>query len=312
MTRISALIPVVLPGGGGGGGFSLPYSVDFSTLGNGPLPSPWIGSTWEISSGVAINTPTDNEVDIGGAFTEWSDGKPVGWSAVGAGTITEDPADHARLQEKILYRAVPCDNRWVRFGMECTAAGSGSASLQWEWVEQHSFTAPEVWLSPARRVELTDMALSVEAGAGEDLTFDNARLFYLTGIFACLPESGATDVSVEVDFNAVANKWLGVVARADSTSAPTNYILGTISNGGSYMCKLYKCVDGVYTEIGSHSGAASGVLKLTCDGTSVELYLDESLKASATVDEVTINSNTIHGMFSIGGDSLDSFSCTSI
>ena len=39
-------------------GLALPYTVDFSSLGNGGLPSPWRGATWTILSGAATNTPT--------------------------------------------------------------------------------------------------------------------------------------------------------------------------------------------------------------------------------------------------------------
>lgn len=36
----------------------LPYSIDFSALADGALPSGWTGSTWAIASGKAVNTPT--------------------------------------------------------------------------------------------------------------------------------------------------------------------------------------------------------------------------------------------------------------
>lgn len=44
--------------GGGAGGISLPYTFDPSALSDGALPSPWVGNTFAVSSGVIVNTPT--------------------------------------------------------------------------------------------------------------------------------------------------------------------------------------------------------------------------------------------------------------
>jgi len=41
-----------------GGGFRVPYTIDFTALPDGALPSGLTGATWAISSGAAINTPT--------------------------------------------------------------------------------------------------------------------------------------------------------------------------------------------------------------------------------------------------------------
>ena len=44
--------------GGSGGGVALPYTFDPSALGDGALPSPWEHTTYTISSGKIVNTPT--------------------------------------------------------------------------------------------------------------------------------------------------------------------------------------------------------------------------------------------------------------
>jgi len=69
---------------------SLPYEIDFSILGDGVLPSPWVGSTWAISSGVVANTPTmGSELLTDGAVENWTDPNNLtSWSEFTAGTST--------------------------------------------------------------------------------------------------------------------------------------------------------------------------------------------------------------------------------
>ena len=79
---------------------NLPYSIDFTALADGPLPSEWLAPTWSISGSKAINVPTYTEMITNGDFTDWESGDPVGWTKGNFGgdaSLTEDPAGQARL-----------------------------------------------------------------------------------------------------------------------------------------------------------------------------------------------------------------------
>ena len=67
----------------GQGGFRLPYSVDFSTLSDGALPSKFTGATWAVVSGKAVNTPTlGGELVVNGNMESGS--PPSSWTALSA------------------------------------------------------------------------------------------------------------------------------------------------------------------------------------------------------------------------------------
>lgn len=76
---------------GRGGVSILPYSVDFSTLSDGALPSGWLGATWQISSGVAKNTPTLSGSELlsdPGLEATYTAGKCNSLTAAGSGSPT--------------------------------------------------------------------------------------------------------------------------------------------------------------------------------------------------------------------------------
>jgi hypothetical protein len=86
------------------GGIRLPYSLDFSALGDGDLPGEWTGATWAISSGVAVNTPTVGSEILtpNNDFSAWTGDNPDNWSIYSApedanNYVTENPAGQAQI-----------------------------------------------------------------------------------------------------------------------------------------------------------------------------------------------------------------------
>jgi hypothetical protein len=72
-------------------GFKLPYSIDFSTLSDGAIPTNWVGSTFTISGGKLINAPTDGGTLI--ANGDMETGNPPTGYAAGSSAILASVAD---------------------------------------------------------------------------------------------------------------------------------------------------------------------------------------------------------------------------
>mgnify|MGYP002075566857 CR=1 FL=1 len=73
--------------GAQGGGVSLPLNIDFNTLEDGPLPAPLTGTTWTVSGGRAVNTPTAGENVLTGGDME--DDPVTYWPATGTPATRE-------------------------------------------------------------------------------------------------------------------------------------------------------------------------------------------------------------------------------
>ena len=79
--------------GGGAASMPFPYSLDFSTLPDGPIPNWFKGGNFLVSSGKAVNTPTLTESLLNNAFANWSGDNPSNWSITpaedGSNYVTE-------------------------------------------------------------------------------------------------------------------------------------------------------------------------------------------------------------------------------
>jgi hypothetical protein len=102
---------------------------------------------------------------------------------------------------------------------------------------------------------------------------------------------------------------MGVVARADSLTNPQNFLMLVYVTPNNQVT-LFKCVNGVLTMVqqAAHTYADGGLIELRLNGTGYEAWYRNALKHSGTVDEATINNNTIHGLISPNGvNNADSF-----
>ena len=74
---------------------SLPYSADFSLLSDGALPEAWVGDTFSISSGKAVNsaTPASTLLTNGNFEGTFTSGLAASWGKYPAGTVVAESAD---------------------------------------------------------------------------------------------------------------------------------------------------------------------------------------------------------------------------
>lgn len=304
--------------------FSLPYSVDFSTLPDGPLPAPLAGGNWVISSAKAVNAPTLTEKILNGDFAAWTGGNADSWNRyIPAGcSVTESPAGEARFQGGEyfhLQQTVLSPSKWYQITSQCTAWTSGQVFV---WPEPNDPIV--IGMNQAETESYDGWMLSDNNGKFTlygavypvDLTMDNVSAKEITNTMALLPATLA-DATAVVGLNLDANvqRYAGLICRADNRVNPQNYIAVIMRRG---RIGIYKVVNGVRSaELAGGAppglGYADGLqLEARCTGTTIEAWYDHTQVASVTVNEPTINSNTIHGIFSTnGGNSLNSFFCHS-
>jgi hypothetical protein len=319
-----------------GGKFSLPYSVDFSTLADGPLPSRLSGATWAISSGKAVNTPTLlGELVADGGLEAWiSATNLTSWSETlnGTSTINQETTEHhggsncARLD-------IDASNNIAQIYQTLTAAVANWLHIQWYAKGSDAAATGGVQISRANIANFSAApgvawALHIASGiittanpqpffkpgsaASKSLYFDDitAELLSTPTLFATLPETIA-NVRVKANCNIAAESLAGVVSKLDSKTNPQNYVV--LSHDGRDSLQLVKVVAGapaVVATVGSLAYVAgAGVeLRWTANDTVQMFYNDSKKGTDQTISDAGIIANKIHGAFSTyGGNSLDSF-----
>lgn len=109
--------------------------------------------------------------------------------------------------------------------------------------------------------------------------------------------------------------WMGIMLRMDSATAPTNYIMASIRprQAGTTLgvANLIKRVGATYTTLISDSIitiAASAWLEVRASGSTISLwYNGTQVGTDQTVSDAGILNNSVHGMYSTGGNAVDRF-----
>lgn len=309
MSRLARLLPVLMSTAG----FSLPYTIDFTTLADGALPL-FQGGSWAVVSGEAVVSPTYTAISLNAALTAWSGGNPTSWGLSGAGSVEENPAGQAHITgAKYLAQSSNVGTSfWLRAAAVCSVFVDGSPYIELEYNAGYrtpvtaagSFRDDRYLGSGSRNYRFYSNDAS-------EVTVDEIGLYRISNHFGLLPATAA-NVHVKAVKSAIAGAtfrdWGGVIARADARTDPQNYLFAvTNEKGGTASLKVGKVVAGVYTELYSNANAGADI-ELRCNGTTIEVWNNAGLRTSLTVDEATINNNTIHGIVSTdGGNSLDSF-----
>lgn len=321
----------------GGGRALLPFTDDFS---GASLGARWTGATWSISSGSAINTPTTTGSDL---VTD-GDMEAVGvaaWDDVATPTTKDKSGDRAHGGAQSLriigdavgdgasQSATLAANKWYSVTSWSYGAGSPrstvSANLDGGGDLTLKINTSASWqLSDAHvRLNLTEAARVMvkytqrDAGALtcylDDVTCKEVAVAQLVATV----ETGAADVTVQVGYTAdstVLRNLAGVVLNANSATAPTNFVIGIVMNNGAGANRgqLYKCVNGSYSLVlnSAITYSAGAVIKVVKSGTTYTLFYNGAqIGSPTTINEATINNNTLHGMIStVPGNLLDGFS----
>lgn len=301
-----------------------------------PAPSKtWSGSTFTISSNVAINTPatlgaddiTNGDMETGSPPSNWSgDGATLaseadertGGSGSASISVTNDGAargyavqsldlpDGTWVRADLWRKKITGDPHWRITESDDTLLTSGGGAAT-SWV--HSYLTCRLVGASCK------LKLGSSVNVGEEARFDDVSVKALTfselittfdaGVPAVIASVGITNTS----FGSV-----GVILNVDNASNPQNFLLCWLEGSDIY---LDKCVGGTWTRligtgISYSAGAELKVATHMQSGTlRVSIFYDNTLEgAQQTISDAGIISNTIHGMFATDGDQpnqLDNF-----
>lgn len=267
---------------------------------NGPVGDAWTGATWAVAAGAVVNTPTVGaEVIVNGAFaadTDWTKGS--GWSiAAGVAAATLSSADLTATVAPLTLGS------WYKTVFTLGSFSVGTVAVVVGAAVNPTHGANGTF-TEVNRATSTAFAMR---GAGFTGTVDNvsAKPLTLSTLFRSLSTLSA-NVIADVAVTRTAGQG-GLVLNLDSAATPANFV---IAYHDGVNAVLEKCVAGVYTSVISAvtTYSAGAQLRAVKDGTSYSLYYNNAkVGSTATISDVGIISNTLHGLFDTFGNSFDNF-----
>jgi hypothetical protein len=324
----------------GGGGLSWPLDFDFSAMPNGALPAPLVGSTWSISSGVAVNgtTPGATMLTDGSLEANYTAGKCDTLSKSGTPTLAQSADAHAGSKAQSFIGTGGGDTvtfpnkavtacrfyRFMGWGKRTAGTTDDGATMQWYCapltlrsrpIESAAYQANGITFL-ATDTTLAQYAAVGGAAPANTVLVDDFTLqqYTYTEMFAAF-DSGRTDVTLKVRGTWVTYETFGLIARADSTTNPQNFIslMWGVAGVSSYF-ELIKWVAGVPTQVAEVNAVGIGEpssasdMELRISGTTVQMYwAGAKVGGDYTISDAAIVSNDIHGFLASGGSQVTRF-----
>jgi hypothetical protein len=271
-------------------------------LGSGGSGLTLTGSTWAVSSGKAVNTPTEGAELI----TNGDMSSATGWSAGGGWAIAGDTATHTPGSAGDLKQEVLTTDTWYK--------GAGTLTRTAGQVLVYFGSAN--YFAATTSFSRTSRASSARAGAYGESDFDGTmddvtyKPLTLSSLFLTAPLSTANVLaSVEITKSSATNGYQsGLVTNLDSAASPANFLIHYMDGAGN--CKTDKNVAGTYSNIGISAActySAGAPLVVFTDAGLIRMWYNNAAVATSpsSVADAGIINNTIHGLFSTGSDSLD-------
>lgn len=322
----------------------LPLIIDFSVMPDGPLPAMFVGTTWTISSGKAINTPAlglellsdpglEATYTAGLCATLAKNGSPTvsdGAPDVHGGSHSQQftatgGSDYLQHSIAVTLHKFYCYSVYGKrtSGSQIMAGQTIYQAGGWEVSRQIDSAVYARYMLYSRSRNAGQpfylRPIGMQFGSTYD-TFivDDESLKQVTdsSLFSTV-DVLEYDVTVRCTISAVNGITIiptprgilgGVVLNLDSASNPQNYVIAWIS--GSYVY-LEKCVGGAFTtllNIQSITWGAGKYLQVTKTGTTYKLYYDGiQIGADQTISDAGIISNTRHGLMLTEDAAIGSF-----
>jgi hypothetical protein len=284
------------------------------------------GTTWGISSGQAVNTPTQgNEMVTNGSFeTDAS-----GWTALNGATLlggvpggvsgnclqVTRGTGQACGKQDITVEA----GSWYRF-VGNLKDGTGGARFRINCFDDVTtqFGPSATWLErkgafrPPAGVTWATIQLEDSSANGTTVNFDEFSIKKLTlkELFNSI-QSSTSNVFASVACT-IANYFQGgMVLCLDSFTNPQNYITVYYNRA---LSKIFvdKRVAGALSNVLTVTATYASGAVLVCRkvGTSIYVFYNNALIGTATISDAQVINNTLHGLFSTGGPTevqLDNF-----
>lgn len=309
------------------------YSVDFSTLADGSLPSEFTGATWTISSGVAVNTPTLGEelFTNPGAEGEYTDGLAPNWNAVGVGTASE---------EGTIIHGGSAAQKFVGGGSANIGVSHASGTVtagNW-YVFDGWFRASAIGLMQVVNNRITNIqtylpytadayvqtkqdaaaastgaaTFTMRIGVAVEGTFyaDDISLKQITKSELVTARTyKATDFICAASINAPAG-GAGLVVCLDSITNPTSYFRAMIAGRRINIIKSVSGTETLLQKVDMDNLSDHELLEIRKVGTSFSVYYGGiQVGTTATVSDPEILANRLVGMWSCNNEAYyNSFS----
>lgn len=310
------------------GGSRSSYLYDFSTFSDGSLPSPFVGSTWTIATGAALNTPTE-----GSNIAIYGDGETeVGWATYGGAPSTSERSTEqvhgGTYSRKIitdaagkgLYSGVSEAITAGRFYKESgyLYVSSGAATLNAPFygtflsIGSHN-AASWKQITATGRASGTpnNYFATASTGGGAAWYIDDVTIKQLTNLMALIRSSFSL-AKAKATFTIAIGENGGVVLCADTNLNPTSYVVGYVQrlvSGTNFITE--KFVAGTFTVVAStaitYSAGAPVELRHISANTFQTWYNNVQVGTDITISDAQIISNKCHGLFSGGGATTNSF-----
>lgn len=313
------------------------FSYDFSTLADGSLPSVFTGSTWAISTGVGVNTPTEgDELLTDGGLENWTNPTNLtSWteSIAGTSTVNQDTdagdlhggSSAARLDidasnNYAVISQVPTLSLGDWFVAKCWMKSSEATGKTGQIKNSNQYpeagskaltdTYAEFKFSSLKCVTAGFSVGYCNASAASSSIFvDDCSVKKLTGVYATV-NAKKSDVTVKAGWTITGLSLAGIVMNMDNAATPLNYVI--LHHNASAAIQLLKVVNGTPTQVyanGAIPYVAGATIELRKSGTTYSVYYNGSqIGTGQTISDAGIINNTIHGMFSNdGGNSVNSF-----
>jgi len=330
-----------------GNRLNLPYSIDFSGLSDGPLPPKFLGPTWSIVSGKAVNTPTLNGELLAdpGLEATYTDGKCDTLLKGGTPTLSESSEVHGGSKAQDFTAGANNDSlKW--------AGQAGIASVWYQvsgWVKRLAGTASQVFLAvytggagtafpsnitrlPIKSATYTQKKLNfiplttglnyvyptwqIGATGNDNVLVDDISLQRISNetLFSLLPSS-QPDVVIKVRPDTLVDSTcFGMVLRAEKQFNPNNYVIGICrldNTEANVNFMIIKCVSGLYTIVLAETAkaiVADAWFELRGSGSSISVWYNNlQVGTTQTISDAEILSNRHHGVISGGSNKFKNF-----
>mgnify|MGYP001496566627 CR=1 FL=1 len=288
------------------------------------------GTTWSVSGGKAVNTPTVGDTSLWDAGADTFESGIYGWVKYGNNTVENDNGklkityvDHGYGAKNSLVEAGDLTEpltigQWYMFTADMMTAktgqgdafyiSDGSTTINLAWVTSNTMTPYNISF---RALSANgDFAYIGEMSAGDVFYIDNISLKPLTlSELVNTVQTSTQDVIATINTPTlqVTGVWGGVALNVDSATNPQNMVIGLTN---TYRATLTKMVNGVWTEVisGKIKWVSNAELRVIKDGTTYRLYYNNLLVGTATISDESIINNTRHGLFSTdAANTLDNF-----
>jgi hypothetical protein len=325
------------------GGFRLPYSVDFSTLADGALPSAFQGATWAISGGKAVNTPTlgDELFSDPGLEATYTAGKCATITLQsGTPTMTEETSDmhggaHAQIMESTAAANAIKHNpnytgtvgNWIRASVwhKRTGGTGPGPQMSIQGVILPAYRYLDLISASWAQVKSSGITTSTSqniiinhAESGDTVIYDDLSFKTITSPtqYSFLTNDVSADIIIKVGFSAY-DLIAGIIFRGDSRTNPQNYQVALIYKEEyafttTARVALIKVVNGTPSSVIAGTAITfvqDAYLEVHASGSTESLWYNGSqVSTDQTVTDGA--TNKIHGLASSGGsETIGRFFC---